>query len=330
MTEFEHDDLLTLSGLIDRVQEYRPNESCERLIEAHDFAAKSHAGQLKKTGVPYFQKVMTYAFDLAAIQAPEVVVSTCLLSDTIEDTVVTFQEVSDKFGRFSAEVIVEFDRLRQTFWRRDRLVRDRSPDDPSIYRRQRLRNFLGACFHVDGTVHRSFNASAFDDISPIHFIDEETNKIKSISEAGQRERNAISNMIGFVSQNVDLLHQVSPREFEILIAGLLHGRGYEVELTQSSRDGGIDVFAMKYDGVFVSRFAIECKRYSPDNPVGVKTCRELFGVVESQRLTGGIIATSSKFTKPAIAFSEQLCDRLSLIDALGVRRLLAARSGLLV
>ena len=59
---------------------------------------------------------------------------------------------------------------------------------------------------------------------------------------------------------------------------------------------------------------VECKRFSPDHKVGVDLVRSLYGVVEEKRATGGVIATTSSFTRGARQFQQNLEYRLSLRD----------------
>jgi restriction system protein len=58
----------------------------------------------------------------------------------------------------------------------------------------------------------------------------------------------------------------------------------------------------------------QCKRYAPKHKVTVEAVRELYGVVESEKATSGLIITTSTFTKPAKAFQEKNKFRLSLVD----------------
>jgi restriction endonuclease Mrr len=59
---------------------------------------------------------------------------------------------------------------------------------------------------------------------------------------------------------------------------------------------------------------IECKRYAPDKPISVEVVRGLYGVVESERATMGLIATTSFFSNPAKSFQAQNKYRLELAD----------------
>ena len=58
----------------------------------------------------------------------------------------------------------------------------------------------------------------------------------------------------------------------------------------------------------------ECKRYSPDRPVGVEIVRELYAVMEMERVDKGVIVTTSHFTRGAVAEAQRLNGRIRLID----------------
>lgn len=101
------------------------------------------------------------------------------------------------------------------------------------------------------------------------------------------------------------LRSMDSRHFEELIAELFDGFGYRVELTVATRDGGRDVIAIGNQVVAESKFLIECKRYAESNRVGILPVRSLHGVVQDERATKGIIATTSTFTAPAREFLER-------------------------
>jgi restriction system protein len=96
-----------------------------------------------------------------------------------------------------------------------------------------------------------------------------------------------------------LLHSLTPRKFEFLIAELLKRDGWEIEVTPASRDGGKDVIATLRTSGICSVYYIECKRYAPKQPVSVKAVRELLGIVHAKRVTAGMLVTTSGFTRSA-------------------------------
>ncbi len=109
-------------------------------------------------------------------------------------------------------------------------------------------------------------------------------------------------IIQYLHSNPNELYGLTPRRFEELIAELLDRDGMDVELTPASKDGGRDVLAYANTSIGRHLFYVECKRYSPGNPVGVKLVRELYGVLEAHKATAGMIVTTSNFTKGAVDF----------------------------
>lgn len=109
-----------------------------------------------------------------------------------------------------------------------------------------------------------------------------------------------------------LMHGLDPRKFEELVARLLEDNGCEVTLTKRTRDGGYDIFG-RIKGLIASPvFLAECKRYAPENKVGVEVVRGLYGVTEIHRANLGLVITSSSFTKDAHEEKLRIGDRIEL------------------
>lgn len=108
---------------------------------------------------------------------------------------------------------------------------------------------------------------------------------------------------GLRSEPYDI-YDLTPQQFEALIAELFTGFGFDVTLTAASGDGGRDVIAQK-NGETRLRYLIECKKYARNRKVGVRFVRQLHGVVANERGTKGILATTSTFTKPARKFMSE-------------------------
>jgi deoxyadenosine/deoxycytidine kinase len=110
------------------------------------------------------------------------------------------------------------------------------------------------------------------------------------------------------------MHHLRSRQFEELVAELMEKQGYNVDLTKATHDGGKDLIIARQADVGNFIYYIECKRYAPANPVGVKLVRELAGTIYADRVTAGIMVTSSYFSPDAIEFSEKIKNQMSLID----------------
>jgi HJR/Mrr/RecB family endonuclease len=119
-------------------------------------------------------------------------------------------------------------------------------------------------------------------------------------------------VITHLSKNPRLMHELRPRQFEELIAELLARDGLEVTLTPPQKDGGRDVLAYMNTSLGRFLFFVECKRYARDNPVGVQIVRSLYGVIEQERASAGLLVTTSRFTEPAIEFQKTIKNRMTL------------------
>jgi HJR/Mrr/RecB family endonuclease len=83
-------------------------------------------------------------------------------------------------------------------------------------------------------------------------------------------------LITHLSRSPEDLYRLEPAHFEELVAELLHREGMEVQLTPKTRDGGRDVLALHNGSAGQHLYLVECKRYSPDRPIGVDLVRSLY------------------------------------------------------
>jgi hypothetical protein len=86
-------------------------------------------------------------------------------------------------------------------------------------------------------------------------------------------------------------------QFEKEVSLLYKAKGYDVQLTKGSGDGGIDIF-IEMDGL---RYGVQCKNYH--GAVGPAAVRELYGTIQHEGLDGGIFIASSGYTKGAREFA---------------------------
>lgn len=114
----------------------------------------------------------------------------------------------------------------------------------------------------------------------------------------------IRDVILGIQKEPQLIRNITHRQFEELIAELFKAKGFEVELTKITRDGGKDIIAISTDQFGTKlKYFIECKHYSEDNKVTVDLVRSLYGVKHSKEGPNKVIlVTSSSFTTDAINF----------------------------
>lgn len=109
-------------------------------------------------------------------------------------------------------------------------------------------------------------------------------------------------VLRYLSENPDAFYQLSGNDFEIVMAEIYSNLGYEVKRTQTTRDGGKDLVIRKADMLGDFIYYVECKKFAPDNHVGIGIVRKLVGTVNTDRVNGGILATTSFFTRDACKF----------------------------
>ncbi len=117
------------------------------------------------------------------------------------------------------------------------------------------------------------------------------------------------------SKYPELIHQIQPRLFEELINKIFKKFKLKPEITKHTRDGGMDIIAFE-DRVFTKhKYIIECKKYKPENKIGVDIVRSLYGVKNDFDATKAFLVTTSSFTKPAKQFANRHPWELELIDS---------------
>jgi Restriction endonuclease len=104
------------------------------------------------------------------------------------------------------------------------------------------------------------------------------------------------------------------RRFEEILAEIWAGLGWETALTPPANDGGFDIRAVRSTNGMCLCYLVEAKAYRPDRPVGIAAVRHLYGVVEKERASHGVIATTSRFTRGAQAAAATLRYRVTLAD----------------
>jgi restriction system protein len=120
------------------------------------------------------------------------------------------------------------------------------------------------------------------------------------------------------------LMELTPSEFEALITNLFERMGLETKLTQASRDGGVDCVAYDTRPIFGGKVVIQAKRYK--NTVGVSAVRDLFGTMQNEGATKGILVATSGYGQASHEFANG--KPLELIDGANLLYLLHEHANL--
>ncbi len=121
-------------------------------------------------------------------------------------------------------------------------------------------------------------------------------------------------LIKYLADHPQQLYSLNSRKFEELVEAIFRDFGYDVVLTPKSKDGGVDIRAMRKDSVGTLLYLIECKRYAADRPVGLEIVRGLYGIAATQHASCGLIVTTSHFTRGAKEEADKIKYQMSLRD----------------
>ncbi len=77
----------------------------DRIIAAYDFGKMAHEGQVRKSGEPYFTHPIEVALILSELKMDTDTIISGLLHDVIEDTVYTYEDISQRFGEPVAKLV---------------------------------------------------------------------------------------------------------------------------------------------------------------------------------------------------------------------------------
>ena len=97
--------MIDVEDLIALVRNYNPRCNAALIRKAYAYGMEMHAGQMRKSGEPYFTHPVAVAAILTEQQLDDATIITALLHDTIEDTKSTYAEVSRLFGTEVAELV---------------------------------------------------------------------------------------------------------------------------------------------------------------------------------------------------------------------------------
>jgi len=134
---------------------------------------------------------------------------------------------------------------------------------------------------------------------------------------------AESDALSQLDQRPNLM-DLSFLEFEALIQNLFTKMGLEARQTRPSRDGGVDCVAWDPRPIFGGKVVIQAKRYK--HTVGVSAVRDLFGTLQNEGASKGILVTTSGYGQASFDFAQN--KPIELIDGSNLLYLLAEHAGI--
>jgi restriction system protein len=106
------------------------------------------------------------------------------------------------------------------------------------------------------------------------------------------------------------LMDLTPGEFESLVQNLFERMGLETRQTRASQDGGVNAVAYDPRPIVGGKIVIQAKRYK--NPVGVSAVRDLYGTLQNEGGSKGVLVTTSRYGRASYDFAKN--KPLELID----------------
>ncbi len=91
--------------LIETVRKNRPSDDTEIIRKAWDYCLEHHNGQLRASGEPYVLHPLEVAQVLAEMKLDSTAIAAGLLHDAVEDTPVTTEDISARFGEQVAHIV---------------------------------------------------------------------------------------------------------------------------------------------------------------------------------------------------------------------------------
>jgi GTP pyrophosphokinase len=91
--------------LLKSVHANRPNDDLEIIRKAWQFCLEHHKGQLRASGEPYVLHPLEVALVLAEMKLDSTAIAAGLLHDAVEDTPVTTEDITAKFGEQVAHIV---------------------------------------------------------------------------------------------------------------------------------------------------------------------------------------------------------------------------------
>ncbi|WP_032112132.1 RelA/SpoT family protein [Candidatus Paracaedibacter symbiosus] len=99
--------------LLEKLKAQDPSTNEKLVRDAYDFSMKAHGSQLRASGDPYFTHPLAVSQILTDLRMDHQSVITGFLHDTIEDTLVSFEEIKERFGPDIAHLVDGVTKLSQ-------------------------------------------------------------------------------------------------------------------------------------------------------------------------------------------------------------------------
>lgn len=170
-------------------------------------------------------------------------------------------------------------------------------------------------FHEEQFVDRKLSKKIADYEAAMTKYNEAVKRQQELIKIKKREEEELQQQLAKRKKNYWL--GLSGFEFEREVANLYRKLGYDVLLTKSTGDGGIDI-KLKKEGVHIG---VQCKNHA--RPIGPNDVRAFIGVLVSGNFSSGIFVSSNGLTQIALQESKASpipIELVTLDDLLAINR----------
>ncbi len=94
-----------LDELTEAINKYHPSPDLDLVQRAYEFAAAAHKGQVRASGEPYLNHLVGTALLVCNLKLDIPSVASALLHDSIEDCVITRDDLANRFGTDIADIV---------------------------------------------------------------------------------------------------------------------------------------------------------------------------------------------------------------------------------
>ena len=96
-----------------KILSYNPNSDIEKIKKAYNYADQAHDGQLRNSGEEYIIHPIAVATILAELNMDDDTIIAGLLHDVLEDTDVTYEQMTEEFGEDVTKLVDGVTKLKK-------------------------------------------------------------------------------------------------------------------------------------------------------------------------------------------------------------------------
>jgi len=176
-------------------------------------------------------------------------------------------------------------------------------------------NFVPAIY--DDLTFFSLDTKSIIDIVEFHYFDGDESRLVEADDVQLTVEDFNPGLYNQIISDPQLLHSTTWREFEYVLSKILESFEYEVELQKGTKDGGIDIIAIKKnDPLGVHKYLIQAKKWK--KKVGIEPVQQLAFLKDYYKASKACLATTSTFTKGAWQLAKMYPWQLELKDFNGL------------